>query len=83
MSLDFIVEIYEALRYHIDFNEQKEAADTLINLLIDNDFEPEDIKDSFRGNKDVLTALKDYLEEHDMGEEEEEDEEEEDDDEWD
>ena len=81
MNLDFIVEIYEALRYHIDFNEQKEAADTLINLLIDNDYEPEDIKDSFRGNKDVLTALKDYLEEHDLGEEEDEDEEE--DDEWD
>jgi hypothetical protein len=83
MSLDFASEIYEALRYHIDFNDQKEAADTLINLLIDHDYEPEDIKESFRGNKEVLTALKDYLVEHDLGEDEDEDEEDEDDDEWD
>ena len=82
MSLDFASEIYEALRYHIDFNDQKEAADTLINLLIDHDYEPEDIKESFRGNKEMLSALKDYLEEHDLGEEYE-DEEEEDEDEWD
>jgi hypothetical protein len=81
MSLDFVNEIYQALRYHIDFNDQKDAADTLVNLLIDHDYEPEEIKESFRGSKEVLVALKDYLEEHDLGEEYEE-EYEEDDDEW-
>jgi len=85
MSLDFVTEIWEALASHIDYNDRKEAADTLINLLIDNNYEPEDIKDSFAGNKDVLSALRDYLEEHDLGEEEEEyvDEEDYDDEEWD
>ena len=85
MSLDFVSEIWEALASHIDYNERKEAADTLINFLIDNNYEPEDIKESFAGNKDMLTALKDYLEENDLGEEEEEyvDEEDYDDEEWD
>ena len=34
MKLDFVVEIYEALRYHIDFNEQKEAATRFDQAMI-------------------------------------------------
>ena len=44
MSLDFVSEVWEALRSHIDPHERKEAADTLINLLIDNNYEADDIK---------------------------------------
>lgn len=64
MSLDFVNEVWDALRSHIDFNERSEAADSLINLLIDNNYEPEDIKEAFRGDKEVLSALKGYLEQH-------------------
>lgn len=72
MNLDFVAEVWDALRTHIDFNERKEAADTLVNLLIDNNFEAEEIKDSFRGEKEILTALKDYVKEHETEEEYEE-----------
>ena len=68
MSLDFVAEVWDALRSHIDFNDRSDAADTLINLLIDNNYETEDIKDSFRGDKEVLNALKDYLEQQDIEE---------------
>ena len=81
MSLDFVSEVWDALRSHIDFNERAEAADSLINLLIDNNYEPEDIKDAFRGDKDLLSALKGYVEQHDTEEEYEEDEDQ--DEEWD
>ncbi len=64
MSLDFISEVWEALRPHIDFNERKDAADTLVNLLIENNYETDEIKDSFRSDKEVITALKDYVTEH-------------------
>lgn len=64
MSLDFASEVWEVLLPHIDYSEHKDAADSLINLLIDNNHEPEDIKASFRGNKVVLSALKEYLEQH-------------------
>ena len=81
MSLDFVSEVWDALRSHIDLNERTDAADSLINLLIDNNYEPEDIKEAFRGDKDLLSALKYYLEQHDV-DEEVEDEEDQDED-WD
>jgi hypothetical protein len=71
MSLDFTVEIWDALRSHVDFNERSDAADTLINLLIDNNYEADDIKEAFRGDKEVLTALKGYTDAHDIEEYEE------------
>ena len=51
MSLDFVSEVWGALYSHIDFNERKDAADTLINLLIDHNYETDDIKDAFRARK--------------------------------
>ena len=81
MSLDFVSEVWEALRTHIDFNERRDAADTLVNLLIDNNYEADEIKEAFRGDKDMLTALKDYAAEH-ISEYEEDYEEEDDLDDW-
>ena len=51
-------------------------------LLIDNDYEASDIKDSFKNDKEVLKALKGYTDQHD-GEEYEEYDEDEDQEEWD
>jgi hypothetical protein len=61
MSLDFVAEVWDALRSHIDFNDRTDAADSLVNLLIDNNYEAEDIKDAFKGDKEMLTALKENL----------------------
>ena len=57
MSLDIIAEVWEALRDHVDLSERNAAADTLVNFLIDNNFEIEDIKDVFK-DKDITKALK-------------------------
>jgi len=83
MSLNLVNEIWEVLSSHIDYNDRKEAADTLINFLIDQNYDPEEIKDGFTGNKELLKALKNYLEEHDVGEEEEDFSEDFDDEDWD
>lgn len=64
MSLDLVSEVWDVLRSHIDFNERSEAADSLVNFLIDNNYEAEDIKDAFRGEKEIITAVKDYLSQH-------------------
>jgi hypothetical protein len=82
MSLDFVVEVWDALRSHIDLNDRSDAADSLVNLLIDNNYEANDIKDVFKGEKEVLTALKDYLAQHDIEDDYEEYEDDESDDEW-
>ena len=83
MSLDFVAEVGDALRTHIDFNERSDAADSLINLLIDNNYEADDIKDAFRGDKEVLKGLKGYAEQHDVEDDYEEYDDDIDTDEWD
>ena len=80
MSLDTIAEVWEALREHIDLSERNDAADTLVNFLIDNNYEIEEIKDAFK-DKDITKALKGYADEHFP--EEDEEIEEDDLDEWD
>jgi hypothetical protein len=80
MSLDFVAEVWDALRYHIDFNDRNDAADTLVNLLIDNNYEADEIKEAFGGEKEILNALKNYVSEHE--EEYEEYDEDEEDEEW-
>jgi len=80
MSLDTIAEVWDALREHIDLSERDDAADTLVNFLIDNNYEIDDIKDAFK-DKDITKALKGYTDEHFP--EEDDDYDEEDLDEWD
>jgi hemerythrin len=80
MKLDLIAEVWDALRDHIDLTDRGDAADTLVNLLIDNNYEVDEIKDTFK-DKDITTALKGYAEQHFQDEEYEE--EEQDTDEWD
>jgi hypothetical protein len=82
MSLDFVAEVWEALSSHIDFNDKGDAADTLVNLLIDNDYEATDIKEAFRGDKEVIVALKEYTDQVEEEYEEYENDAESDDDEW-
>ena len=80
MSLNMVAEVWDVLRTHVDFNERKDAADSLINFLIDNNYEADDIKDAFRGDKEILNALKDYVAEHNIEEDDYIDEEDFDDD---
>ena len=82
MSLDVISEVWDALREHIDLSERDDAADTLVNFLIDNNYEIEDIKDAFK-DKDITKALKGYAEEHFQEDDYEEYDEDIDTDEWD
>lgn len=82
MSLSIVSEVWEALREHIDFNDRAEAADTLVNYLMDNNYEVDDIKDEFK-DKDITKALKGYAEAHFQEEDYEDYEEDIDEDEWD
>ena len=60
MTIEFIAEVWDTLASHIDLHERKDAAESLINLLVDHNYEPADIKEAFAGKKDVLTALRYY-----------------------
>lgn len=72
MSLSAIAEIWDILRMHIDLNERKDAADTLVNYLMENNYEASDIKQEFRGDKEIAKAVLIY-DDHSLHEEEEDD----------
>lgn len=80
MSLEIVAEVWDALRNHIDLSERKDAADTIVNFLVDNGYDADEIKESFRGDKEITKALAYYREQHDTEEEYDEDEDE--DEEW-
>ena len=83
MDLDLVEEIWHALKSHIHSTYDIEAAaDTLVNLLIDNNCEAKDIKDTFKGERVIIAALKAYIDQHDGDEDEDEDFDDTDDDEW-
>ena len=81
MSLSIVSEVWEVLREHVDFNDRSEAADSLVNYLMDNNYEVDDIKSEFK-DKDVTKALKGYAEQHFQEEEYEDHEEDSDEDDW-
>lgn len=60
MDVDVISEVWDVVRHHIDNNSRKEAAEELVAYMIENNVEPSEILDSFRGDKDVAKAVQIY-----------------------
>ena len=61
MAIDFVNEIWQELKRHISTADRAEAVDSMINILIDNDHSPEQIRDAFKSDADVKRALTSYL----------------------
>jgi len=72
-------EIWAELKRYVNTVDRSEAAETVVSILIDNDCDVDDIKDTFKGDSDIKRALtvyldndKDYAEEDEVEEEEDE-----------
>ena len=78
MSSHLASEIWGELKRYVNTVDREEAAETLVSILIDNDEDPEHIRDVFKHDSDVKRALANYLD--DNAEEEYEEEEYEDED---
>jgi hypothetical protein len=78
MSITLAAEVWHALKAEIDEANLPDAAESFINVLIDNDFEASEIKAEFRRDPYVMDAVKAFVasqeEEEEEYEEEEEDE---------
>lgn len=61
MDLELTSELWNILGSHIDTHERKDAAESLVAFMIDMGAEPDDIKNSFRGDSVVTKALKEYV----------------------
>ncbi len=62
MSLNLINEIWKLLKPSIETGDTDSAAETLVTYLIEEEFSPAEIKQMFRGDKEMKEALDFYLE---------------------
>ena len=80
MSITVVHEVWRAIKGEIDETNLPDAAESLVDVLIQNDYEASDIKAEFRRDSDVMDAVKAYIASQEEDEEEYEEEEEEDED---
>lgn len=75
MAVDIVHEVWQELKRHISTTDRPEAAENLINILIDNDYDADQIRNAFKGDNDIKRALQSFLDdaEEDLDEEEEDD----------
>ena len=72
MSVDLAREIWNELKRYVNSVDKDEAAETLVAVLIDNDIDADDIKDTFKSESEVKRALTSYLKDHQDDEDEDE-----------
>jgi len=65
-------EMWSELKRYVNTVDRDEAAETVVAILIDNDCDVDDIKDSFKGDADIKRALTAYLDNDKSYEDEEE-----------
>lgn len=62
MSLPLVHDLWKAMRSSIETGDLSEAADVLVNCLIDNDFDKAEIKAMFKRDPVVQHALSFFVE---------------------
>jgi len=73
MSEAIAAEIWGELKRYVNTVDRAEAAETVVQILMDNDSDVEDIRDAFKGDSDIKRALTSYLDnDNDYSEDEEE-----------
>ena len=85
MSEAIASEIWGELKRFVNTVDRAEAAETVIQILMDNDSDVEDIRAAFKGDSDIKRALTAYLDndkDYETEDEEDESEEEEEDQDW-
>jgi hypothetical protein len=76
MAVDLSHDVWNELKRYISTVDRADAADSLVSVLIDNDYDAEQIRSAFKSDSDIKRALQSYLddtEEEDLDEEEEDD----------
>ena len=72
-------ELWSELKRYVNTVDRDEAAETIVAILIDNDCDVDDIKNTFKSDSDIKRALTAYLDNDKSYEDEDEEAEEEED----
>ena len=65
-------EIWGELRRFVGGGDRAEAAEILVSVLINNDEDPESIRQAFKGDADIRAALQDYVDQDSESDEDDE-----------
>ena len=76
MNINVASEIWSELKTYITTIDRGDAAETVVSILVDNDYDSTDIRSAFKGDSDIVKALGVYSEGEADGDEYEEAEEE-------
>jgi hypothetical protein len=76
MSVDLAAAVWEELKRYVGTLDRTEAADAMVNLLIDSNFDADEIRDAFRSDSEIKKALNAYISDRSDDEEESDEEEE-------
>ena len=60
MNETLAAEVWGELKRYINVVDRNEAAETVVQILMDNDCDVEDIRDAFKGDADIKRALTAY-----------------------
>jgi hypothetical protein len=71
MPVALASELWSELKRYVNSVDKDEAAETVVNILIDNDIDIEEIKSNFKGDPEIKRALSQYTE--DLAEDPDED----------
>jgi hypothetical protein len=74
MSIEVAAELWGELKRYVNTVDREEAAESVVALLIDNDYDADEIRDAFKGDSDIKRALAAYTSNDDIEEEVEDDE---------
>lgn len=61
MSVDLASEIWNGIKRYINTVDRSDAAEDFVGILVDNDCDPEDIKETFKGDTHIKNALAGYI----------------------
>lgn len=78
MPIGTASETWEVLRDFIPVIDRADAAESLVTMLVESGFDNIDIKDTFRGDRDIKNALAAYIRDHEVEEYEDDDDDEDD-----
>ena len=75
MAVDLANEVWQELKRYVNSMDRAEAAETVVQILMDNDSDVDAIKNAFKSDSDIKRALTAYLDnDNDYADDDEDDE---------
>jgi len=73
MSIEVAADLWGELKRYVNTVDRTEAAESVVSVLIDNDYDANEIRNAFKGDSDIKRALAAYVDDNETEELDEDD----------